>query len=97
MQEPQRWRLTNDYLHLLGRDTVARLGYDYDELQRILDAERPRQWSLIRTYPLQWWLHPRTGQFACASLLARVQTEGVAALVKTSSTRIARWIDPCRD
>ena len=87
IREPQCWRLTSDYLTFLGRGTMARLGYDYDELRRMLDAERPARYRLAQTYPLHWWLDPRPAKLACASLLVRFQ----AAVMKPAPDGFVRW------
>lgn len=52
IEDPQVWRLGRDYLAWLGRDTVNRMGYAYDDL---LDTLAPLQPSAVRqcfTWPL---------------------------------------------
>jgi len=90
IREPQCWRLTSDYLEFLDRGTLARLGYDYEELRRTLDARRPPRWRLWQTYPLRWWLDARPAQVARASMLARVQKRGIAAVFETSPDGFVR-------
>lgn len=56
LDNPQVWRLANDYLHLLGQETVEQMGYPYEELRQILETQQPhrvRQWF---TFPLAWLL-----------------------------------------
>lgn len=56
LENPQVWRVTNDYLQLLGQDTINRMGYSYEELQQIIDAYRPHWFKLWHTLPLKWLL-----------------------------------------
>lgn len=56
LDSPQVWRVVNDYLQLLGKNTVEKMGYSYEELQNILDERRPHPFKLRRTLPLQWFL-----------------------------------------
>jgi hypothetical protein len=60
LARPQVWRLANDYLQALGRETVYQMGYSVEELQHILDARRPQRMRLWRTCPLAWLLMPPT-------------------------------------
>lgn len=41
LRDPQLWRLLNDYLQWLGRETVNQMGYAYEELHQILESHRP--------------------------------------------------------
>jgi hypothetical protein len=59
LQDPQMWRLCSDYLEMLGRDTLAALGYAYDELRATVDSHAPRRWRLWRTTPLPTLLASR--------------------------------------
>lgn len=54
--DPQIWRLLNDYLQLLGHETVRQMGYDYEGLQHQLEEHRPRQAHLKLTFSLAWLL-----------------------------------------
>lgn len=52
IDDPQTWRLASDYLQLLGKETVERMGYSYESLWRVLQVHRPhriRQWI---TFPM---------------------------------------------
>lgn len=47
LRDPQLWRLCSDYLEMLGPETLAALGYSYDELRTTLAAHTPhgvRNW-----------------------------------------------------
>ncbi|MGB3405203.1 MAG: hypothetical protein WBA77_21145 [Microcoleaceae cyanobacterium] len=46
LKDPQIWQLVNDYLTILGEDTITKMGYSYEELQQTLDAHRPSTLSL---------------------------------------------------
>jgi hypothetical protein len=56
LKNPQIWRLSDSYLRVLGRDTIVRLGYSYDELYEILLANKPGRMRLWGSLPLSWWL-----------------------------------------
>lgn len=56
LENPQVWRVANDYLQLLGQDTISRMGYSYEELQQIIDVNRPHWFKLWHTLPLTWLL-----------------------------------------
>lgn len=56
LADPQFWRLAYDYLRLLGRETIAKLGYDYEELTQLLMAHRPNPIHLAFTLSLKWML-----------------------------------------
>lgn len=56
---PQIWRLTNDYLQLLGQEIVEQMGCDYEKLGRIVEAHRPHRSRLWSKFPLYLVLkHP---------------------------------------
>jgi hypothetical protein len=52
LANPQIWRLASDYLQLLGRETIERMGYSYEQLQQSLEATRPPMLRRWFTYPL---------------------------------------------
>jgi hypothetical protein len=54
--EPQVWRLANDYLQLLGKETIEQMGYSYEELQQIVGAHRPHWIRMWFTFSLAWLL-----------------------------------------
>lgn len=56
LEDPQTWRLAHDYLHYLGRDTITQMGYDFDELQEILQSHTPAPLWKHTTMPLLWLL-----------------------------------------
>ena len=47
IDNPQTWRLSKDYLHLLGADTINKMGYSYQELSEILENHKP---NIIRSF-----------------------------------------------
>lgn len=54
MEDPQVWRLANDYLRLLGPNTIDQMGYSYSELEQLVEGYRPA-WRRSRlTIPLSW-------------------------------------------
>jgi hypothetical protein len=46
LKDAQTWQVVNDYLSLLGEETITQMGYSYSELQQILDANRSSTFSL---------------------------------------------------
>lgn len=54
---PQLWRLFNDYLELLGPDTINQMGYNYDDLNCELDKVRPNALRRIFTVPLAFYIN----------------------------------------
>ncbi len=67
LTRPQVWRLVDDYLHLLGEQTIESMGYSYTELCQVVDAHRPRLPRTWLTLPLgtlmkrrfeqrAWWI-----------------------------------------
>jgi hypothetical protein len=52
LDDPQIWRIVNDYLHLLGEDTVSRMGYQFVELNKVLSIRRPKSSRLFLTTSL---------------------------------------------
>jgi len=54
LKNPQMWRFAYDYLNYLGEDCITRLGYDYQELQAILEKNRPAIFQEKLTIPLLW-------------------------------------------
>jgi len=56
LDEPQVWRLANDYLKMLGKEIIERMGYSYEELQQVLESHRPHQIRMWFTFPLIWLL-----------------------------------------
>ena len=52
LNNPQVWRLTNDYLQLLGREFICKMGYSFDELHHTLGQHKPNRLRLAGTLPL---------------------------------------------
>jgi hypothetical protein len=50
--DPQRWRLTRDYLRWLGPETVGALGYSYAELEAVVEQRRPGGYRFLPTLSL---------------------------------------------
>lgn len=48
--DPVHWRLSNDYLNVLGRTLVTDLGYNFDELSATLKSHRPRRVTLAPSF-----------------------------------------------
>lgn len=56
LDDRQVWRLANEYLQLLGQETVQQMGYAYGELRQILRAHEPHRVHLWFTFSLAWLL-----------------------------------------
>jgi hypothetical protein len=56
LSAPKVWRLANDYLQLLGKETIEQMGYSYEELQQIIEAHQPHWIRLWFTFSLVWLL-----------------------------------------
>lgn len=56
LDDPQIWRLANDYLDALGDDLLTRMGYDAAELRHILTHNRPTAAQHAVTVSLHWLL-----------------------------------------
>lgn len=54
MKDPQVWRLVNDYLRLLGPNTINQMGYSYSELEQLVETYRPAWRHRRLTIPLSW-------------------------------------------
>jgi hypothetical protein len=52
LDDPQIWRLTNEYLDVLGKNILDQMGYSYEELQHIVKARKPSNFRLWRTSSL---------------------------------------------
>ena len=63
IDDPQTWRLTRDYLQLLGRETVEQMGYSYERLWNILGEHRPSRIRLWLTFPMAWLLRKPLRQY----------------------------------
>lgn len=61
LEDPQSWQLVNDYLELLGEDTLEKMGYSYLELKQIVTEHQPSHYKSIRTVPLKWLLKKPSG------------------------------------
>ena len=51
----QKWRFFNDYLNLLGKETIDKLGYSYNEIKEVLDNSKPSTYSHIFTFSLNFF------------------------------------------
>lgn len=56
MENPQIWRLLNDYLNYLGEVTIEKLGYSFTELERELKIKKHNFVNLCTSFPLSWLL-----------------------------------------
>lgn len=52
LDNPQIWRLSNDYLQLIGQKTIEQMGYPYDEIMKVLKMHQPNAIRLWMTSPL---------------------------------------------
>lgn len=52
VDNPQVWRLMNDYLEFLGEDIFNQMGYSYDDSKKFLFESKPSRLDLISTISL---------------------------------------------
>lgn len=62
LDNPQRWRLSHDYLEALGPDLFTAWGYDVDELRATLRKARPGRLARRCTVSLDWLLRASPDQ-----------------------------------
>ena len=81
LDHPQVFRLQQDYLRALGQDTVQRMGYEYESLERTLSEHRPSWARLVATLPLSMLLadHEKSGgwESGAVRLTRSLQRRGV--------------------
>lgn len=53
LENPQVWRLVNNYLHFLGKNTINQMEYSYEEMQKLLEKKRPHWSKLWYTFTLE--------------------------------------------
>jgi HPt (histidine-containing phosphotransfer) domain-containing protein len=46
LKDAQTWQVVNDYLAILGEETITQMGYSYEELQEIIQTYCPSTLSL---------------------------------------------------
>jgi hypothetical protein len=54
LNDAQIWRVTRDYLQMLGRDLIEAMGYNYDGLEQTLVRQAPRWVAWRSTVSLHW-------------------------------------------
>ncbi len=88
----QRWRLTRDYLQILGPDTIQRMGYSFQELEAVIHRYQPRRFSLHPTVSLASYLGNRNWRQSLWSFYVRLdqklQTDGIRAAGGAVARRI---------
>lgn len=55
IDDPQVWRVTRDYLNVLGKRDLAKMGYSYDELNAVILQNRPSVTQRLFTFPLAFF------------------------------------------
>lgn len=81
LDDPQVWKLMNDYLEILGDDMTKRMDYSYNELQHTLETNRPSNPQLWLTSSLDWLLkkskgNPTWWNRSKVSILRSLQVQG---------------------
>jgi hypothetical protein len=102
LKDPQVWRLTNDYLESLGRETVEEMGYAYDELRQIVEKHGPGRARLWPTLPLSWFLEePVEGrprwQRGLARALHSVRRRGVKGTAAATARQVSLAVSSTSD
>jgi hypothetical protein len=54
LEDAQVWRLTRDYLRVLGRDLITAMGYNYEKLEQTLVTHAPGWTARQSTVSLHW-------------------------------------------
>lgn len=54
LKNHQAWRVADDYIQLLGKDTINQMGYSYEEIQGLINDNRPHWFNLLRTVPMKF-------------------------------------------
>lgn len=52
LKNPQTWRLVDDYINILGKDIISKMGYDYNKIKTLLQKETPNKNFKINTIEL---------------------------------------------
>jgi len=81
LDNPQVWRLVDDYLDSLGPDLLANMGYDYYQLKTILADHRPAwiwrrwtlslEWVITHTEPADYQYKPRAVAYRISRRIRR--------------------------
>ncbi len=61
LADAQVWRLCDEYLRALGRDTIDAMGYSFDALRRTLDEHKPTR-GFAWTQSMRWLASPAQGK-----------------------------------
>jgi hypothetical protein len=64
LDDPQTWRLVNEYLERLSCETIQQMGYAYDGFQQVMKAHQPAQSHLRFTFSLDYLLSKPTDKRA---------------------------------
>ncbi len=62
LNNPQIWRFAHDYLNILTPKTLSRLGYSFEELELILQNNKPSKIQLLTTFPIKWFIKNKASQ-----------------------------------
>ncbi len=62
LNDPIIWRVIKDYLNLLGEDTIAQMGYNYSEFERILQSHNPKGFNKKFIISMKWLLKKPTNK-----------------------------------
>jgi len=95
LEHPQVWRLTRDYLRLLGPELVEQMGYSYENLQQVLEVQRPRRRRLWFTLSMTQMMETPVGgrkpwNIGLARLWAVLHRRGLLGTMSTAWRRLIR-------
>lgn len=93
LADPQVWRLAHDYLQALGPETVAAMGYDFDELTSVVKRHRPSRSRLVFTVPLDHIQrdearYPEFFWYDFLRLASSIRRRGFARTVRSAYRRL---------
>lgn len=52
VKHPQVWHITKDYIHMLGAELIQKMGYSFNEIRSLLEANTPQPSTEQNNYPL---------------------------------------------
>jgi Sulfotransferase family len=92
LRNPQTWRLTRDYLRMLGSDTVEGMGYSFSELELLLQQEKPWHSAWHATLPLECYLNERSWLERLWGFAARLEQKFWSAGIHGACSEAGRRI-----
>lgn len=97
LADPQVWRLARDYLEVLGKETVEKLGYQYEAMRQVLEASRPNRVRLWSTSGLREVLEKPTERNKAGRgpvrLVRSIRSAGLRGTASTLTRKFRSVVD----